>query len=110
MIANIGPSFQAYCDSDWVRCHTSRQSLNDYTIKFVASLVSWKCKNQNIISQSSAEAEHMCMTTTWNEVTWSLNLSHTFGFYNSLLSLCFVITSPSYILLPILSSVRELSI
>lgn len=67
---------KAFCDSDWGGCPDSCKSLTGFCIFLGSSLVSWKCKQQNTISHSSAESEYRAMANTCCEVQWLVYLLH----------------------------------
>ena len=60
---------QAYCDSDWGGCQTSRRSISEFCIFLENSIISWKSKKQTNMSRSSAEAKYRAMTNTCLELT-----------------------------------------
>lgn len=82
MHADNSLTLTAFRDSDWAGCKESIHSLTGYCILFGQSLISWKCKKQPTVSKSSAEAEYRRMADTCCELTWLLNLLHTFDIDN----------------------------
>ncbi|GAA0142593.1 hypothetical protein LIER_35599 [Lithospermum erythrorhizon] len=57
-------SLAAYSDVDWFTCPLSRRSLTGFCIYLGESLVSWKMKKQNTVSESSTEVEYRSMAST----------------------------------------------
>lgn len=73
---------QAYSDSDWAACPSTRRSVTGYVVLMGSSLVSWKSKKQSIVSKSSAEAEYRALSQTASEVTWLVRLLQELGVTN----------------------------
>ena len=82
MSSHSTPCLTTFCDSDWGGggFQESNLSLTGYAIKFGNTLISWKCKKQQTVSQSSSEAEYRCMVATCNEITWLLHVFAVIGF------------------------------
>lgn len=68
--ANTSLNLTAFCDADWGGDPVTRHSLTGYCVLLGNSVVSWKCKKQQTISRSSAEAEYRAMADTCCEVIW----------------------------------------
>ena len=45
---------ECFTDADWVGSKEDRRSTSDYYVFVGGNLVSWKCKKQSVVSQSSA--------------------------------------------------------
>ena len=75
-------SLQAFSDSDWVACPTSRRSVIGYLILLRSSPISWKSKKQGTVSRSSSEAEYRAMAHVASEVTWIVRLLQELGINN----------------------------
>ncbi|GAA0149065.1 hypothetical protein LIER_08333 [Lithospermum erythrorhizon] len=61
---------QAYCDSDWAKCPTTRRSTTGYCIMLGNALVSWKSKKQLTVACSSSKAEYRSATAPTCEFKW----------------------------------------
>ena len=68
-----------YCDADWVACIDTKRSISGFCIFLGESLISWKCKKQQILSRSSAESKYRAMAYVTSEIVWLIALLDTFG-------------------------------
>ena len=52
---------KAYCDANWTTCLDIRRSILGFCVFLGESLISWKCKKQQVVSRSSVEYEYRSM-------------------------------------------------
>ena len=81
--ADSSIQLKAYCDVDWAACIDTRRSISGFCVFLGDSLISWKCKKQQVVSRSSAESEYRAMATVTGEVVWLVALFKTFGVHHT---------------------------
>ena len=59
-----------YSDSDWVGCVDDMRSTSGYCFSFGYGIFSWSSKKQEIVAQSTIEAEYVAATVAVNQVLW----------------------------------------
>jgi len=72
-------TLQAYLDSDWAACPSTRRSITGYLVLFENSPISSKRKKQGTVSKSSSKAEYRAMSQAASEVTWVVRLLEELG-------------------------------
>ena len=68
--SNTSFKIQAFSDSDWATCATTRRSVSGYCVFLGTSLVAWKSKKQTTVSRSSSEAEYRALASLACELQW----------------------------------------
>lgn len=63
----------AYSDADWGN-NEDRKSLSGWVVKLNGDPISWSCKKQSVVSQSTCEAELYAEAAAINEVLWLRDL------------------------------------
>ena len=59
-----------YSDSDWAGCADDMRSTSGYLFSFGSRIFSWYSKKQEVIAQSTAEAEYVAATAAVNQALW----------------------------------------
>ncbi|PHU03205.1 hypothetical protein BC332_28456 [Capsicum chinense] len=59
-----------YSDSDWGACLDDYKSTSGYSFSFGSGIFSWSTKKQDIVAQSSAEAEYVAAASATNQGIW----------------------------------------
>jgi hypothetical protein len=65
---------ECFSDADWAGSKLDRRSTSDYYVFVGGNLVSWKSKNQNVVSRSSAKSEYRVMAKSVCEIMWIYQL------------------------------------
>lgn len=72
-------SISGFSNADWAGNYDDRRSTSGYCTFVGRSLVTWRSKKQNIVAQSSAEAEYHAMAHTSCEMLWIQSLLRDMG-------------------------------
>jgi len=59
-----------YSDSNWTSCVDDIRSTSSYCFSFGSVIFSWSSKKQEVIAQSTAEAEYVVSTNAMNQAIW----------------------------------------
>jgi len=68
--SNTSFQIQAFSDSDWATCATTRRFISGYCVFLGTSLVAWKSKKQTTASRSSSEVEYRTLAFLACELQW----------------------------------------
>lgn len=66
--------FVDYCDSDWGGCLDDMKSTSSYIFQLGKCVISQSCKKQEIVAQSTAEAEYVSCSAVVNQAVWMRKL------------------------------------
>lgn len=72
-------TLQAVSNSDWASCVDSRRSITSSLMLLDKSPISWKSKNQSVLSRSSWEAKFRAVATTSSKIVWLVHLLKELG-------------------------------
>ena len=61
---------QGYCDSDWAGSVDDMKSTSGYVFSLGSGVFSWNSKKQEVVAQSSAEAEYIAAAGAANQAIW----------------------------------------
>lgn len=79
----VGNIITAYADADWGSDPTDRKSITGWIVMVDGDPVSWACKKQKVVSQSSCEAELYAEAAAINEIKWLRGLLEEVGLIDS---------------------------
>merc|ERR1712032_1128033 len=77
---NPDSSLSAYVDADYGGDLDTRRSTTGYLVYHGLNLISWCSKLQEIVTQSTMEAEYVALSSVTKEVIWIRNLLDELGF------------------------------
>jgi len=63
---------QGYSNSDWGRSLDDMKSTSGYCLSFGLGIFSWSSRKQEIVAQSTVEAEFIVATTVVNQALYGL--------------------------------------
>ncbi|PKI40673.1 hypothetical protein CRG98_038928 [Punica granatum] len=69
-----------FADSDWAGCVDDMRSTSGFCFTLGSGCFSWSSKKQEVVAQSTAEAEFMAATTAANQAIWLRKLLMDLGF------------------------------
>ena len=75
---------ECFTDANWAGSKENRRSITGYYVFVGGNLVSWKSKEQNVVSRSSAESEYRAMTQSACEIMWISQLLMEVGIKTSI--------------------------
>lgn len=70
----------AYCDADFANEKDDRKSISGYAIMFGPCCISYRSRNQSIVTMSTAEAEYIALADCVKEVLWYFEMLEELGF------------------------------
>ncbi|XP_031779661.1 secreted RxLR effector protein 161-like [Nasonia vitripennis] len=72
------PTLIGYADADYAETRLDRKSFSGYTFQYCGSTISWSCRKQSCVSQSSTEAEYIALAEATQEGIWIRRLLEDF--------------------------------
>lgn len=59
-----------FTDSDWARCENDMKSTYGYVFNLSSGSICWNSKKQDVVAQSTTEAEYIATTAIANQAIW----------------------------------------
>lgn len=72
--------FSTIADADYGMDTDTRRSTGGYVVRIGTGTVDWSSKLQNVVAQSTTEAEYIAAVEAGKEVIWMRNLLTEFGY------------------------------
>lgn len=70
---------KGFCDSDWAGCTDDMKSTSGYVFSLGSGAVCWNSKKQQVVAQSTAEAEYIAACAAANQAIWMQNVLKDLG-------------------------------
>lgn len=70
---------KGFCDSDWAGCVDDMKSTSGYVFSLGSGAFSWSSRKQEVVAQSTAEAEYIAASEAANQAIWLRNLLSDLG-------------------------------
>lgn len=74
--AELRPYLHGFSDSDYAACADTRRSRTGWMFKVSGGAVAWQSKQQQVVAQSTAEAEYVSLNSASNQAGWMKTLLH----------------------------------
>ncbi|RVW46097.1 Retrovirus-related Pol polyprotein from transposon RE1 [Vitis vinifera] len=63
-------NFHGFSDSDWAGCIDDMRSTSGYCFSFGSGVFSWSSRKQEVVAQSTTEAEYIAAVAAVNQALW----------------------------------------
>ena len=73
----------AYYDADWGGCTETRRSTSGFIVRVFGMPVSWLCRRQKAVTDSSTYAEYIALSSVMAELRWLHQLLTELGLHHS---------------------------
>lgn len=74
------PELHGYSDSDWGGSIEDKRSTSGYVFTLGSAIFCWQSSKQQIVAQSTAEAEYIAVCAATNQAIWLQRLLEETGF------------------------------
>lgn len=72
--------FYGFADADWANDRSTRKSSSGHVMMLGMGTISWSCKKQSCVADSTAVAELISLSEACKEILWLRRLLTDFGF------------------------------
>lgn len=75
----LSSNLQAYCDANFAECKLDAKSNTGFICYVNGGTISWTCRKQSLVAQSTCEAEYSAIAECVREVAWLRQLLNSFN-------------------------------